>query len=88
MEGEVFTLDPRFSYTLDSLPEFNVDLDKMRYDLPTRTDLYKEKLTGFSDLALDIIEMWENKASNNDFKRKMKRLHAEGKLRFPSTPSY
>lgn len=71
--------DPRFNYTLDSLPEFTVDLDKMRYEAPSRHDLYKERLSGFSDLALDIISAYENKKSNNDFKRACKRLHAQYK---------
>jgi hypothetical protein len=69
--------DPRFNYTLDSLPEFTVDLDKMRYEAPSRHDLYKERLSGFSDLALDIITLFETKRSNNHFKKELKRLHRE-----------
>lgn len=69
--------DPRFNYTLDSLPEHTIDLDKMRYNLPTREDMYRERLSGFSDCALQIINLWEKKQSNNHFKRQLKSLHAE-----------
>lgn len=77
MEGEVIYLDdPRFSYSLDKLPGTTLDMSRFDYTKPSRTDLYRTKLTGFDDLALEIIDLWENKTSNNDFKRACKRLHA------------
>lgn len=80
MEGEILYLDdPRFSYTLDKLPDTTLDMSRFDYTLPSRAEQYRDKLTGFSDLALEIIDLWENKKSNNDFKRHMKTLHADYK---------
>lgn len=83
-EGDIVCMDdPRFSYTLDSLPDTKLDMSRFDYTIPSRYDLYRSKLAGFDDLAYEIIELWENRKSNNDFKRNMKALHAHHKKNNP-----
>lgn len=80
MEGEVIYFDDsRFDYSLKLLPNTTLDMNKFDYTPPTRSDLYKQKLNGFSDLAHEIIDLWEIKTSNNSFKRSLKKLHADYK---------
>lgn len=77
--GEVLEIDERLCY--GGTPHKGcVDLAKLDYQLPTVMDKYKQEHgSGFNDLAWDIIELYEYRKSNNDFKRQLKRLHAEHK---------
>jgi hypothetical protein len=80
MKGEIIEIDPRFLCGSLAPEQPPFDVTKVDYSLPTTMDVYKkEHGNGFNDLAWDIIYMFENKVSNNDFKRQLKRYHAEHK---------
>lgn len=77
MESEI---DDRFFYGLTPRT-ISVDMSKLEYGVPTPIEKYKQRYTGFDPYVYDVIEAYENRTSNNQFKRTCKRIHAQERMK-------
>lgn len=78
-EGEVIEMDAKFCYSSNTYNR-KIDVTKLDYTMPTIMDKYREVHgNGFSDLAWEVIELFQNRTSNNQFKRQLKHLHSSYK---------
>lgn len=67
--------DPRLWF---GMPQpTGIDLSKVDYRIPSRTEYLRECLPGFDDIAWDVISLWEAAPSKRSFKRAMKRYHRD-----------